>query len=366
MGSAACAALSARGLRVAGVEQFALGHELGSSSGRTRIIRMAYFEDPAYVPLLRRAYEGWQALEERSGESLFARIGLAMIGRPESATIRGVERAAALHGVTLEALDAAQTRARFPALTPLAQEVTLFEPDAGVVFPERAIAAQLALAKDAGADLFADTTVEAIEPRPDAIVIRLHGGPRLRAARAVLTTGAWTRAFADALPLRVERNVQWWFSARTPQCQPPQLPAFFIERAGFAHPLYGIPDLGDGVKVAFHGSGVFCEASHLERSVGADEERQMRGALAQVLPGADGAMLANKACMYTRTPDDHFAVGTHPRDARITLLAGFSGHGFKFAPVMGEIAADLVTGQTPPFDLGFLSPARWNATLPSA
>ncbi|HEY5341441.1 MAG TPA: FAD-dependent oxidoreductase [Candidatus Aquilonibacter sp.] len=139
---------------------------------------------------------------------------------------------------------------------------------------------------------------------------------------------------------------------------PRDMPAYFVERAGWPAPGYGVPDLGAGVKFAFHGSGETIEPDALERRVSQDEIERARATLAQWIPTAAGAALATKACMYTMTPDGHFALGTHPRDARIVILCGFSGHGYKFAPVIGEIAADLATEQPPPFDIGFLSLAR--------
>jgi sarcosine oxidase len=360
MGSAACAQLARRGLRVAGLEQFTFDHERGSSSGATRIIRRAYFEDPAYVPLLDRAYRLWGELENETHTELLDLMGVVMIGKPDSATIRGVDAAARRFDITVERLDAAHLRRRFPPLRPLDDEVGIFEPHAGVVFPERGIAAHLAVARKCGADLFEHARVARIESQPRTVAILLEDDRVIEASRLVLSAGAWTADLAaDVAPLlRVERNVQYWFAPRAHTCGPDALPAYFLERETFAAPLYGMPDLGGGVKAAFHGSGDDTSADRLDRAIGAAEIAEMHAALTAFIPDAAGTLLTAKACMYTMTADGNFAIGPHPRDARITLLCGFSGHGYKFAPVIGEIAADLAMEREPSCDIGFLSLAR--------
>ncbi len=357
MGSAVAAHAARRGLRVAGFERFGLVHDLGSSAGRTRIIRRAYFEDPAYVPLLDRAYTLWRELEEHSQDALLDLFGVLMIGPPDSATIRGMDGAARAFEIPIEHLDAAQLRARFPQLALERDEVGLFEPDAGVVFPERAIAAHLKLARDHGAHLYDRARVRGYEPDGDGISVTFESDERVKATRLAICTGAWTAEMllGMALPLRVQRNVQYWFTTSQPVYGPADLPAFFLERATLPARLYGMPDLGNGLKVAFHGYGATTRADELDREIHDDEAELMRETLQQLMPGLKPQLRSAKACMYTMTPDENFAIGRDPEHSKIVVAAGFSGHGFKFAPVIGEIVVQLLLDEAPPYDLGFLA-----------
>jgi sarcosine oxidase len=360
MGSAACAQLAARGVNVAGFEQFDFGHELGASAGRTRIIRKAYFEGPFYVPLLERSYGLWRELEGRTGLQLLDLIGVLAVGDERSGIVRGTLSSAKQHGLDIERLDTAQLRRRYPMLHVLDGEVGVLEREAGVVFPERGIAAHLAWARESGALLRDHTEVIAIEHSGDAITLALAGGKSVCCARLIVCAGPWAQRLQRDLdlPLQVERNVQFWFAPERGNCTPRDLPAFLLDRAGWSAPVYGVPDLGTGVKFAEHGSGVATDADALRRDVGEDEVAHARQLLEQWIPCAAGPLVMAKACMYTLTPDRHFAIGLHSHDARIVVACGFSGHGYKFAPVVGEIVADLAMDRRSPFDLSALSPDR--------
>jgi sarcosine oxidase len=362
MGSAVAAHAARRSLRVAGFEQFPLVHDRGSSAGRTRIIRKAYFEDAAYVPLLERAYTLWRELEERSQTALLDLFGVLMIGAPESVTISGMGKAAATYGIPVEHLDAGALRARFPRIDVASDEVGMYEPEAGVVFPERAIAAHLNDARNAGAYLYDDVHVRGFEQTANGIRISFDDAEPIEAKRIAICAGAWTNDLLAylRLPLRVQRNVQYWFAPQLP-CGPSELPAFFVERASLRAPLYGIPDLGDGLKVAFHGYGETTHPDELDRDVHADEIEVMRDTLAGLMPGNTMTLRDTKACMYTLTPDSNFAVGRDPHNANIVIAAGFSGHGFKFVPVIGEIVTQLLLDETPELDFGFLGLGRLTA-----
>ncbi len=357
MGSAVAAHAARRGLRVAGFERFGLVHDLGASTGRTRIIRRAYFEDPAYVPLLDRAYMLWRELEEQSHEALLDLFGVLMIGTPDSTTIRGMADAAREFEIPIDHLDAAQLRARFPQLALEHGEVGLLEPDAGVVFPERAVAAHLKVARDHGAHLYDRARVRGYELDGDGVTITFEGNERVKAARLAICAGPWTAEILNgfALPLRVQRNVQYWFTTSRAVYGAADLPAFFLERAGLPARIYGMPDLGDGLKVAFHGYGANMRADELDREIHDDEVELMRETLQQLMPDSQPQLRSAKACMYTMTPDENFAIGCDPSHPNVVIAAGFSGHGFKFAPVIGEIVVQLLLGEAPPYDLGFLA-----------
>lgn len=362
MGSAAVAALAQRGCRVLGLERYARGHDRGSSSGRSRMIRKAYYEDPAYVPLVLRAYAAWEALEARTGLQILQRTGVLMIGNDRSAAITGARESARVHGLALESLDARQARRRFPAFAVRDDETVLFEPDGGMLFPERAIEAQLTVAQEAGAELRFETRATAwgASAHDGALAIELEDGTTVRASRLILCAGPWTDAIAGAwsVPLSVRRTVQHWFAPRSPRTRAGTMPAFFVDRPDWAHPLYGFPDSGEGIKAAFHGSDETSAADALDREVRATDIGPVREALETLVPGEIGAYRFGKVCMYTMTPDEHFVIGPHPSDARVIAACGFSGHGFKFASALGEILADLALEGGTDADIALFSPAR--------
>ena len=360
MGSAALAHLAARGKRVLGIERFERAHERGSSAGRSRIIRMAYYEDPAYVPLLRRAYELWRELERQSGMTLLDLYGVLMVGGFESSVLRGARLSERMHDIALEELDRADILRRYPTLLVGSSECGILEPQAGAVFPEAAIAAHLRVARGHGATIRYETRAVAYEPRAAGIRVGLDDGSTVDAERLVICAGPWLSELAAELnlPLRVQRNVQLWFHPATADYGRQRFPAFFVDRPEWPAPLYGCPDGGDGVKAAFHAYGETTVPDDLDRTVRPDDVACVEEALDAWMPGAAGEYAAGKACMYTLTPDEHFIIDAHPGDARVVIAGGFSGHGYKFCPVVGEIIADLVSDGTTPHPVDFLRIGR--------
>ncbi|MBA3833066.1 MAG: N-methyl-L-tryptophan oxidase [Chthoniobacterales bacterium] len=359
MGSAILAHCAARGAKAIGLEQFGPAHEMGSSSGGSRMIRKAYFEDPAYVPLLLRAYDLWRELERISGEELLTITGLLMVGQEDAPIVAGARRAAREHQLAIEVLEQRQILARYPLLQLLPNEIGVFEPDGGVLLPERAIAAHLGVATNAGAHVRFGTAVEHWEAKGEGFEVYLEAESRISAQALILAMGPW---FKDALgiSLRIQRNVQAWFAPASAAYTAARFPPFLIERENFPAPLYGFPDFGEGVKAAFHAHGEITDAQHLEREI--DHARDIEpivAAMAQWMPGAAGTLRAAKACPYTLTPDGHFVIDRHPAHARVVLCGGFSGHGFKFAPVVGEIAADLALEGGSRHRIDFLSHRRF-------
>jgi len=364
MGSAALAHLAQRGRRVLGIEQFARAHDRGSSAGRSRIIRMAYYEDPAYVPLLRRAYELWRALEWDSDAKLLELCGILMAGGPDSRVIRGAGASARLHGVPIEELTRAEILRRYPMLRLRDDERGLFEPHAGIVFPEAAIDAHLRVAERAGADIRFETRACGYASQATGIRVELDDGSTIVTRRVAICAGPWLSEIARelALPLRVQRNVQIWFEPVTAAYGIDRFPTFFLDRTDAAAALYGFPDDGSGIKAALHKHGVSTSPERLDRTVHDGDITHVRTALDDWMPGAAGTFVAGKVCMYTLTPDEHFIIDAHPRDTRIVLAGGFSGHGFKFCPVIGEIVADLVIDGTTRHPIEFLRLARLAAS----
>jgi sarcosine oxidase len=363
MGSASLAHLAARGQRVLGLEQFSPTHAIGSSHGGSRIIRQAYFEHPDYVPLLLRAYELWAELEQRTGRRLFQKCGGLFAGHPAAEVVQGSIASARTYGLPHESLTAPEIRQRFPAMRPLDDEVAVYEPNAGVLFPEECVLAHLQAAVAAGAEARFGVRVEGWSPTSAGGVRVSTSEGEIEAGRLVVTAGAWLgSAAADmALPLRVERNVMHWFepAGNAAQVDPAHFPVYLLQRKG-ERVLYGFPALpGHGLKAAFHGSGDVTTPAQLNRQVSAEEVAEIRHALGGWLPEAVGAWRQSAACMYTLTPDEHFAIGLHPAHPQVIVAGGFSGHGFKFCSVVGEMVADFAVAGATALPAALFAPDRF-------
>lgn len=351
MGSAAAAHASARGRRVLGLEQFQPAHDQGSSHGRSRVIRLAYFEHPAYVPLLRRAYELWRRLESATGRELLRITGGLMIGAPGSEVVSGSLRSAREHHLVHELLDAAELRRRFPSLTPTPGTVALYERDAGVVFPEEAIRAHLDVAVDNGAHLHFDERVEDWHVAASGTIQVRTSRATYDAARLILAPGSWASAVfkIDWLPLEVEPQQLHWFAPRggAAPFAPERFP-IYIWDLGHGIQFYGFPaDDDERVKVAFFRSKI-------------KGEEAMRAALRPCIPAlGEGRLVETVHCKYTLTPDQHFVIGPHPEFANVTIASPCSGHGYKFASVIGEILADLAIDGATDHPIDLFDPQRF-------
>jgi sarcosine oxidase len=360
MGSAALASASRLGRRVVGLERFGRGHEFGASSGKSRMIRKAYFEDAAYVPLLLRAYDAWRELEAESGETILHETGVLMVGSPNSGILEGAIRTARTHGLAYELLARDEVRKRFPQFIVREDEVGLFEPEGGFVIPEAAIRAALGVAEARGAEMRFDTPVTGWQSTPSGLRVELEDGSSLETARLAICSGPWIAPVLRQLgvPMTIQRNVQHWFEP-TGDFALGTCPSFFSDRADQPRRLYGFPDHGYGIKAAFHGYGEQAEPDSLDREIHEYDVEPVRRALDNLLPGAAGRYIGGKACMYSLTPDEHFVVTIHPNDERIVVAGGFSGHGFKFAPVIGEIVSSLLVDGGTKFDIDFISHKRF-------
>lgn len=367
MGSAAAAQLAARGQRVLGLEQFQPAHAFGSSHGGSRVIRLAYFEHPSYVPLLLRAYELWERLERDSGRSLLTITGGLMIGAPDSDVVSGSLRSAREHGLAHEVLEPAEIRRRFPPFMPQPGVVALHEGRAGVLRPEAAIHAHLERARAGGADLRFDQRVVDWQALPSGGVEVRTTHDRHQAGRLVLAPGAWASAMfrLPALPLEVERQVLFWFDpAGGAGAYAADRFPIYIWDLGEGVQFYGFPADEAGVKVAFFrtGGAARCTADTVDRTVAPEEVRAMRQALVPGLPAlASGTLVKTVTCMYTLTPDHHFAIGLHPHHPDVVIASPCSGHGYKFASVVGEVLADLAIDGTTRHRIDLFSPARFQA-----
>jgi sarcosine oxidase len=361
MGSAAAYHLAARGQRVLGLEKFTPAHDKGSSHGGSRIIRQSYFEDPAYVPLLLRAYELWEQLANDTGLEVYRLTGGLFIGPPDAMTVAGSQRASQVWGLPHEMLDAEEIRRRFPTLSPYPGDIALYEEKAGFARPEMTVAAHINLAESAGADLhFGEPVIEWSETAGGVSVTTARG--TYTAGQVVICPGAWAPALLAefGIPITVERQVLYWFDPRG-GTMPFEEHPIWIHEDSTGMQAYGFPAIdgpGGGVKVAFFRKGVVCTPETIDRTVREAEISEMRDRVARVVPALDGPCLHSATCMYSNTPDEHFVIARHPDSENITVACGFSGHGFKFVPVVGEILADLAIDGVTGHPISLFDPKR--------
>jgi sarcosine oxidase len=353
MGSAALFNLARRGERVIGIEQFEPGHDKGSSHGESRIIRLSYFEHPSYVPLARRAMEKWRELEQLCGQTILTVTGVLEAGYPGCPVVEGSLEASRLHGLDHEVLSSAEINRRFPAFRVPSHWTGLFQPEGGFLRPELAIQQFVGLAEQHGAEVRTRTRVLVIEPRSSGVRVRTDSG-EIEAGSVIIATGAWIGEFAPELKphLKLTRQVLGWFEPLQPAYySPDRCPVFILESEDDA--CYGFPDFaGTGVKTASHRKGAFLTtANDLVQDGGVADEAQIRRMLALAMPEANGPLRAMRTCIYTRTPDEDFVLDRSSVDPRVVLASPCSGHGFKFASVIGEVLADLALGKAPANDI---------------
>jgi sarcosine oxidase len=359
MGSAAAYHLAKSGASVVGLDARTPPHAEGSSHGESRIIREAYWEDPAYVPLVRRAFRLWEDLEVAAGQELLHRTGALLAGVPDGDVVPGVRKARDAHGVHVEDLSAAELRRRFPQVRlDVGMEAT-FEPGAGYLRPEACVQAHLDLSRAAGARLRLGEPMVGLAPDREGWRIRTPRG-ELTADRVVLATGAWMGRHSR-LQLGIERQVLYWYSPRDAAAfGPARMPIFAVETEP-GRLFYGFPDLGSGVKVALHHQGEAANPDVARRPPDAVEQHHIEGLMRRHVPGALGTLRATATCMYANTVDQDFAIGADPDRPGILLASPCSGHGFKFASAVGEALAHLATGRKPPVDVEAFDPRRLQA-----
>ncbi|VTR94534.1 methyltryptophan oxidase : Monomeric sarcosine oxidase OS=Streptomyces sp. (strain KB210-8SY) GN=soxA PE=1 SV=2: DAO [Gemmata massiliana] len=360
MGSAACFELARRGRRVLGLEQFPLVHARGSSHGHTRIIRTAYAEHPSYVPLARRAFEKWYELEQLTGRHLLTECPCLNAGPPGSEHVEGVRASVRAHDLAAEELTGAEINRRYPAFHFPGDFVGVIEQAAGFLFVEECVRAQIDSAVSFGAEIHAEEAVRAWKVVGDGVEVTTDRGT-YRAAKLVIAAGAWaTKLLATiGVPLRVMRQVLLWFAAgaRPELFRRDRFPLFIADVPGV--PFYGLPAVDPfGAKVARHyGAPELPDPDGVSWDVSASDVEVMRENLAAMLPGL-GAFTKGQVCMYTVTPDRHFVIDQHPEFPQVSVACGFSGHGFKFAPTVGEILADLAERRNTAHDISLFSARR--------
>ncbi len=364
VGSSAAYYAAERGLRVLALERFEAVHARGSSHGDTRVIRQAYFEHPDYVPLLKRAYDLWYQFEARVDRKLFYRTGLLEVGPDSGVLIRGVRQAAAEHQLPLEEIDRKEFKGRFPGFELPVDSVAIYESNAGFLLVEECIRNYIRQARHLGGDLRFNQHVRSWSVEGDGVCVHT-GIEKFHAARLIVAAGAWASDLLTdlGLPLRVLRKHLHWYPVRAPEAYRLDLnaPTFFYETA--AGYYYGFPVRDDrGLKVAQHNGGEFVhDPLKVDRSVDVAEREQVDGFLRAHLPEVAIPATEHAVCMYTMSPDEHFIIDRHPQYPQIAFAAGLSGHGFKFASVLGESLVHLATDGHAKLPMEFLSLQRFNS-----
>jgi len=349
MGSSTLYNLAKRGRRVLGLEQFDIPHAEGSSHGVNRIIRLAYYEHPSYVPLLRRAYELWSEIESVTGEQLLYKTGSIDTAPSGHEVFEGSLESCLLHDIPHRVLNHAQINEEFPGYQLPPGHMGLLQEDGGFVLSERSIVAYVNAAMSTGAEIHAREVVSGWEPDQGGVRVYTDRG-EYTAERLVITAGAWTSGMVPILDdLAVpERQVLAWLqpidgSLYTPEVFP-VFNAYFDEGRYYGFPVYGIP----GFKVGrYHHLEEVIDPDFAIKTVNSEDEAVLRSAVERYFPKANGTTMTLKTCMFTNTPDEHFIVDVLPGNSQVVVAAGFSGHGFKFASVIGEILSDLaINGET--------------------
>jgi sarcosine oxidase len=352
-GAAAAWRLAQRGASVLGLDRFAHPHARGSSHGRTRIIREAYFEHPLYVPLVRRSYELWDELARDAGRTRFHRTGRLLLGPPDGLLVAGARRSAVEHDVPHEVLTSEEVRRRWPAYDPPDDHAALHELRAGLLLPEACVETYLDLARRHGAVTRFGEVVRAWRADISGVVVTTDAAS-YAAARLVLAAGPWLPDVApDAgLPLTVERQMFHWFEPTSrPELHAATRCPLALWEFGRDRIVAAFPDLGDGVKSGVHHEGELTDPESVRRTTTSHEDADIRSLLRRLMPEAAGRLREARVCLYTNTPDHDFIIDAHPSHSNVLLVSACSGHGFKFASAIGEIAADRVTSGRSPFDL---------------
>jgi monomeric sarcosine oxidase len=361
IGSAAVYELARRGVRALGIDRFNPPHDKGSTHGQSRVIRQAYFEHPDYVPLLLESYRLWRELERTAGQELLNEVGVLQVGPANGTVVPGVQSAAAEHGLSVEELEAKEIERRWPGFRVPPGMVGVFEPRGGYLLVEDCVRGHLQAAKAAGATLLADTEVQEWIASDHEIRVRTAAG-EFAAPRLIITAGPWASSLLRDLNvgLSIRRKSLFWFRTSSTEYDVVSgFPVYLFELP--AGVFYGFPKLDPrGVKVSEHSGGqTIADPATVNRAVDPHDERQLREFLAACLPEVSDRITDHATCLYTMSPDENFIVDRHPAHPNISFAAGLSGHGYKFAPVLGRALAELALDGATQLPIDFLSLARF-------
>ena len=349
MGSATSYYLARRGKRVLGLERFGIPHAMGSSHGHTRIIRLAYYEHPSYVLLLKRAYELWREIQQAAGERLLHITESIDAGPEDSWVFKGSWESCKLHDLPHEVLTGAELHRRYPGYHLPADHLALVQPEGGFLTPEKCIVSYVMAAQARGAEIHARERVLEWEPLEGGVRVRTDRG-LYEADKLVVTAGAWDGELLDVLDgLAVpERQVLAWLQPTRPErFRADVFPVFNLlvdEGRFYGFPVFGVPGFKFG---KYHHLEQMVDPETVDREAHDYDEQLLRDFAERYFPDGCGPTMDLQSCMFTNTPDNHFVLDLHPDYPQVSFASPCSGHGYKFASVIGEIMADLAeTGIT--------------------
>lgn len=361
MGSATAYELAARGKRVLALEQHNIPHDLGASHGINRMIRLAYAEDPRYIPMLRRAYRLWRELGKTIGERLLFITGGVDAGAEDSWIVSGSLKACIEHKIEFETLTARELHQRFPGFHLPKTMVAVYQSQGGFVLSERSIVANVSLALELGAEIHAREPVLDWRVEKGKVIVHTER-TSYRAARLVITAGPWIAHVVKRLQgvVKPERQVLLWAQPKRPELfEMGQFPVFYMQDGDekyYGLPIYGTPGFKFG---KYNHLKEQVDPDTMDRECNANDEEVLRQGMRKFFPDADGPTIAMKTCLFSNTRDENFILDLHPDFPQVAIAAGFSGHGFKFCPVVGEIMADLaLDGGSKSYDLGLFKMDR--------
>ena len=365
VGSAAFAELARRGIDVVGIDRWKPPHQLGSSHGQSRIFRIAYFEHPNYVPLAQRSREAWLSMENRVERRVFIPSGGAWIGPNGCRVVRDSQLAADEHGLEYELISGEEANRRWPAFSADSDAVCFYEQDAGIVCPENAIISFLEDGVSNGGTLRCGDQMLELNPSDRDVQIKLSSGV-LRAQKVIVTLGAWSSDLLSdvGIALQPQRQVLGWTKPKSRELvREGQLPVWVFSDSDTSI-QYGFPICDgmpgpDGAKIARHCQGEPCDPDTVRRTTDAEDEKTLLTDLSDRVPAAAGDLIDTKVCMYTLSKDEHFIVDQHPDYNHVVVGCGFSGHGFKFCPALGEGLADILLEGETALPMDFLSLNRF-------
>ncbi|MFN8635791.1 MAG: N-methyl-L-tryptophan oxidase [Chloroflexota bacterium] len=361
MGSASVYHLARRGQRVLGLERFDIPHTMGSSHGVNRIIRLAYYEHPSYVPLLKRAYELWRELERHVGEQLLHITGSLDAGPADSQIFLGSRASCAEHNLPHEELSGAEVNRRFPGYRLPDSHAAILQPEGGYLLSERCIVAHVQAAQALGAEVHARERVLGWEPKQDAIQVTTDHGV-YEADRLIVSAGAWVGDLVPGLKpvTSPERQVLAWLQPLRPELfAAERFPVFNLqvdEGHYYGFPVCSVPGFKFG---RYHHLDEQVDPETIDREPNLRDEQLLRAFAERYFPDGTGPTMALRACMFTNAPDEHFILDLHPEDSRVVVASPCSGHGFKFCSVVGEIAADLAEAGETRHDIGLFQLSRF-------
>jgi sarcosine oxidase len=369
MGSSACYQLAGRGCKVLGLEQFNIAHEFGAHAGQSRIIRKAYFENSDYVPLLERAYTNWEALEAETGTQIYFKTGLVYFGPADNLLVKGVKQSALLYNVVLENVDHSSAKKRFPAFHIPSDFEILFEPEAGFVTPENAIRLFAKQATGKGAEIYAHEKVIQWKQDGNGVVVTTERNV-YSCKKLIITAGPWAGKMIPTLAnkLKITRQFVAWINPKKwNDFELGNFPCWLMTDESTSGCYYGFPILNEakfgpprGLKLAHHYPAHETDPDNVDRQIKEEDREDLNYVLDKYLPGCFESLLSYKICLYANSPDEDFIIDKLPGfEDHVVIACGFSGHGFKFASVVGKILADLALDGETKLPIGFLSATRF-------